>query len=335
MSKAGIVKRLIELGVPCPTAYKRQSGMNYHNPTLVGQPQWSASSVRTILQNRMYLGHMVQGKQRVKSYKVHTRVNLAEDAWFVKENTHEPIVEQAIFEQAQELMLRDTRTPPNSSRLHPFSGFLRCADCEKAMCRRPVKQLVYYACRTHTTTGLCSRHSIRHDRLEGVVLAVLNRQIDLLENLDALIDSVASAPAERPATQRLERALQLRRGELAKTQALCDGLYGDWKAGIITFEAYQRMKAAHEEKEAALKHGIVNLEAELHNAADTAPHNPGFEAFRERRTFAELNRGLVVELIHEIHIHEGGDLEITFTFQAPQSAQCALPALAICAGSRA
>jgi len=88
MSKNGIVKKLIMAGIPCPTAYKWQNGMSYYNPHCGHSPLWTARGVHLILSNRMYLGHMVQGKQRLKSYKVHTRIATPENEWFVKENTH-------------------------------------------------------------------------------------------------------------------------------------------------------------------------------------------------------------------------------------------------------
>jgi len=89
MSKNGIVKKLTSAGIPCPTAYKRQNGLNYYNPnTEKHSPLWSAKSITSILTNQMYLGNMIQGKQRIKSYKVHTRVNMPESDWFVVENTH-------------------------------------------------------------------------------------------------------------------------------------------------------------------------------------------------------------------------------------------------------
>ena len=318
MSKNGIVRRLVELGIPCPSVYKQQNGMNYHNPMIDKvEPQWSARTVSEMLSNQMYLGHMVQGKQKVKSYKVHTRVTLPEDEWFIKEHTHEPIVDEEIFRMAQDLMLRDTCTPPGSGQLYPFAGFIRCADCAKAMCRRPSKQNVYYACRTNITTGLCTRHSIRHDRLEGIVLVAIQRQIDLIDGLAEMIDSINAAPVQRTESAQLERAVKTRKSELEKTQTLCDGLYADWKSGVITLEAYQRMKAKYEDKEATLKHDIAKLEEEIRLAAQgLTSQNPYFETFRKHRALTELNRGIVADLINEIRIHEGGDVDIDFAFAA-------------------
>ncbi|MDR2753363.1 MAG: recombinase family protein [Oscillospiraceae bacterium] len=316
MSKNGIVKRLIERGIPCPTTYKRQNGMNYQNPMILKvDPLWSARTVSEILSNQMYLGHMVQGKQKVKSYKVHTRVNLPEDEWFIKKDMHEPLVDEDIFCRAQDLMRRDTCTPPHSGQLYPFSGFLRCADCEKSMCRRLSRQNVYYACRTNITTGLCTRHSIRHDRLEAIVLAAIRRQMELIDGLAEMIDEIDAAPVRRTESAQLERAVKTRRAELEKTHTLYDGLYADWKSGNISLEAYQRMKLKYEEKEGTLKRVIARLEEEVHIAAQgITSRNPYFETFRKHRALTELNRGIVTELIGEIRIREGGDADIDFAF---------------------
>ena len=316
MSKAGIVKRLIELGIPSPTAYKWQNGQNFRSPAIVGEPLWSERTIAAMLSNQMYLGHMVQGRQRVKSYKVHTRVTVPEEEWFVVEHTHEPIVDQTLFEQAQNLMQRDTRTAPNSGKLYPFSGFLRCADCGKSMVRRTTKDRVYYACRAYTTSSkVCSKHSIRHDKLEGIVLATLQRQIDLVDGLAELIDEINKAPVQQIASKRLEHALRQKKQELARATAIRAGLYMDWKNGDITREEYHSLKQRLEEKEVQLQQDVDRLEEENRDMArGVSSRDPLFETFRKHRNVTEINRGIMTELIRVIHIHEGGNVDIEFNF---------------------
>jgi hypothetical protein len=316
MSKNGIVKKLNMLGIPSPAAYKRQIGMNYHNPAILdGAPLWSARSISSILANQMYLGHMVQGKQKVKSYKVHTRIAMPESEWFIVENMHEPIIDKETFAKAQELMLRDTRTAPQSGKLYPFSGFLRCADCGKAMGRRTAKGLVYYACKTHTTQGLCTRHSIRHEKLETAVLETIRKQVELIGDLSELLDEINSAPTLRMASNRLTSALKLKRQELEKASAIRSGLYLDWKNGDINREEYLGMKKDFEEKERQLKLDIEKLEDESKDfEKGITSNNPYFEAFLKHSNIQNLDRGIIAELIKTVHVHEGGDLTIDFNF---------------------
>lgn len=316
MSKNGIVKKLISLGIPCPSVYKWQQGMKYHNPAMIDEnPLWSGRTVSAILQNQMYLGHMVQGKQKVKSYKVHTRINTPESEWFIVENTHEPIVSKETFDKAQDLMKRDTRTAPQSSQLYPFSGFLRCADCGRAMGRRTSKNIVYYACQTNTNTGLCTRHSIRHDKLEKAVLEAIQKQVALIDDMSQLISEINHAPKVRTDSKRLESALKLRKQEIEKTVKLRTGLYMDWKNDDITREEYHALKKELEEKEEQQKRDIAGLEDEMRKLEQgITSSNSYFDTFLQHKNIQSISRGIVTELIDTIHVHEGGDLEINFSF---------------------
>ena len=124
-SVLGIAKRLNEQGVPNPSAYKRQQGMNYRHPasgTLDGL--WPDSSVRRILRNPLYTGTMVQGKNRTKSYKLHVSEAVPEEDWITVEQTHEAIIPIELFDKAQALFERDARTAPAQPRVYLFSGFL-------------------------------------------------------------------------------------------------------------------------------------------------------------------------------------------------------------------
>ena len=49
-------------------------------------------TVTSILKNRMYCGDMVQGRYRIKSYKVHVQEAVPKDEWYIVENTHEAII---------------------------------------------------------------------------------------------------------------------------------------------------------------------------------------------------------------------------------------------------
>ena len=128
-SVLGIARRLNAMGIPNPSAYKRQQGMNYRHPTSDKLDDlWPDSSVRRILHNPLYTGTMVQGKNRMKSYKLHISEAVPKEDWITVEQTHEAIISSELFDKAQALFKRDTRTAPTQTQVYLFSGFLRCAD---------------------------------------------------------------------------------------------------------------------------------------------------------------------------------------------------------------
>ena len=110
---------------------------------------WGDRAIWNILTNPIYTGDLVQGRRRVKSYKVHEIEAVPEDEWVTVPDTHEAIIDKESFEKVQALLKRDTRSAPKSLELHLFSGFLRCADCGKAITRSQSGKNVYYACSTY------------------------------------------------------------------------------------------------------------------------------------------------------------------------------------------
>jgi hypothetical protein len=163
--------------------------------------------------------------------------------------------------------------------------------------------------------GLCSRHSIRHEKLESAVLEAIQKQVFLVANMAGIIEEINRSPAKKSASIRITTALESRRHELAKMAGLRTGLYVDWKNGDISHEEYHAMKREFEDKERRLKQDIANLEEERSDMENgVASGNSYFTTFLEHRNVTELSRRVITSLIKVIHIHEGGDLKITFNF---------------------
>lgn len=313
-----IARKLIALGIPSPTAYKQQMGMNYHNPhAQTGKVYWSERTIVNMLKNPTYLGHMVQGRHQVKSYKVHTIVPIPEDDWFWVENTHEAIIDQQTFDRAQELLEKNVRTSPKAKTVYLFSGFLRCGDCGRGMTRRTSKGYTYYSCKTYImkSRGLCSSHTIRDELVEQVVFEAVKRQIDLCGSLAEIIDEINQAPVVRNQSTRLDKLLKTQEQELHKITNLCDNLYIDWKSGDLTRDEYHRMKAKFEQQAEEIRQTIANLQEEqtfVSNGITSA--DPYLQTFLKYKNIDHLERGIVVALIEQISIYEEKRIEVEFNF---------------------
>ena len=317
MSKNAIVHNLNGRGILCPSEYKKSKGLNYQNPNAENKPLWSAKTVSDILKNRLYVGDMVQGRQRVKSYKIHTQEQVPENEWYVVENTHAPIIEREIFEKVQELLKRDTRTAPQQKKLYLFSGFLRCADCGKAMTRSKVKDTVYYFCRTYKDQSktACTKHSIKHNRLEAAVLYAVQQQVYIAVHYSNTIANINTAPQQKSQSIRLDALIEAKEKELTKIMRYKQAIYQDWKDGEITHSDYRHMSEDYEQQISAVKMVLDNLSAEraeLENGIDT--ENPFLVAFKKFENIDKLTREVLIELVDHIKVHENGNISVKFKF---------------------
>ena len=306
MNKRGITYYLNDHGVLCPTAYKKQQGLKYNAPNAQSNPMWSTITIDTILKNRVYVGDMVQGRQRVKSYKIHIQERVPEEEWFIVENTHEAIIDRETFDKVQGLLKRDTRTAPKAKQLYLFSGFLKCADCGRAMSRIASKGIyVYYQCGTYKSLSkkACTMHSIKSDRLEAGVLFAIQQQVHLAVAYSELVSRINSAPLKKSKSKRLEDAIAAKEKELAKIMRYKQALYQDWKDGEITRNEYRHMSEDYERQAEALNNVLRTLtdeQEQLENGVDA--ESPFLTAFLKYQNIDKLTREILAELIDYIKV---------------------------------
>jgi DNA invertase Pin-like site-specific DNA recombinase len=317
MSLRGVTQRLNELGIPNPTSYKRSLGMKYCNPKLnENDGLWSPATVKRILLDKMNLGHMVQGRQKVVSYKVHDKVTVPEEDWYIKENTHEPTFTQEDYDKLVNLLERDTRTANGEKIVHLFSGFLKCKDCGKALQRAHAKSFTYYTCRTfkEKSKTKCTKHSIRIDVLENAVLKAIQAQIALVESISQIVDEINKKPVVDTSSIRIEKLLADKKKELLKTKQFSDGLYMDFKNELITMDDYRRMKDKFEEQLQSITSSIANLEEEQHLIGNGVKSEDSiFESFLKYKNITSLDRNILVELVDTIFVHEDKQISIKFS----------------------
>ena len=325
MSKSGIIHYLNEHGVLCPSRYKKEKlGLKYCNPHVdsgmeEGKPiLWSVVSINNILSNRVYCGDMVQGRQRIKSYKIHIQEYTPEDEWFIVENTHEAIIDRETFEKVQTLLNRNTRTKPGARKVYLFSGFLRCGDCGKGIVRSEMRGYVYYYCRTYKSQSkaACTKHSIRHDALEKAVLCAIQQQIYLAIEYEKTLDTIRQLPYTTSKTQRLEKLLTDKIKEVEQLKRYKREIYQDWKDGELDLDDYREMRIEYENRIAEGEKIIERLKKELESDSNERLHMEGqiLSIFTEHQNITELTRELLVELVDKIIIYEGGKVEIIFQF---------------------
>lgn len=322
MSIIGIAKRLNHMGIPNPSAYKRQCGLNYKHPAGQLDSAWPDSSVKRVLKNRLYVGDMVQNKNRTKSYKVQVSVAVPEENWVIVPNMHEAIIDREKFETVQQLLMRDTRTSPGINHVSIFAGYIRCADCLRAMGKKSVAQSYgkyhYYVCQTFRKAGrnLCTKHTIREKQLYDAVLATIQSQIDLAVSMDQLVNDLKSQNVRAAKSSRLEKMLQLKEEEYEKVSRCRIDLYPDWKAGILSKDEYLSLKAKIGEQLEQIEIAIANIKEEI-SKYQSAPvsENKFISSFLRYRSIQVLTREVIVELIEMIYVHEGGTITIQFKYQ--------------------
>lgn len=91
-------------------------------------------------------------------------------------------------------LLSKTKKVNKDNQIDLFSGYLKCADCDKELTIRKSKNQVYYYCSSYVRKKECTSHSINKIKLEELVKQEmfkkmksvnLNRKIlsDIIDNI--------------------------------------------------------------------------------------------------------------------------------------------------------
>lgn len=323
MSCNGIADRLNNMGVLSPYEYKINNGMLYTSNLKVREKAlWGPVTIRSILENKTYIGTLVQGKWTTPNHKVKKKVQKDERQWAVVENAHDAIVSERDFNLVQKSLLFDTRTPQGEEFCYPLSGIMTCADCGANMIRKPARwgerSYAYFECQEYKASKRrrCSCHSIREDKVEKIVLEAIRSQIDLVIRMDECLKHLDLSTLTELDKKRLNRQKAIYEADIVKYGELTKKCYEDLYEGIISKDDYIAFREEFELKKKAAHKGLAEIEIELQRVEDkSSTHYKWVEHFLEYKNVDQINRAMVLELVDSILVKDKDHIEITLAFQ--------------------
>ena len=247
---------------------------------------------------------------------------MPKEEWITVENMHEPIIDKELFERAQVLRKVDTRVQENGS-LSIWAGKLKCADCGYAMHKKYCtnksgKTYEYYICGTYRkkSNQLCTKHTIKVEELESIVLEVIKLHINLQIDTEKILQQINKTNAKKIVNKDIENMKKLKQKEIEKISNLKRGLYEDWKSNNITKQEYLEYKQKYEKDIIQIKKIVFNLEKQEQRQNQVKEQkNEWIESFRTHKNITKLDRDIITELIDYIEVHENKKITIHFKFK--------------------
>ena len=320
MSQDAIAGKLNRDGILSPMEYKNSRGINFRTAFRVKAASgWSPVAVRRILENEVYIGNLVQGRQSTPNHKVKKSIRKDKGDWVRVEKNHEPVVSERDFAVVQKLLGMDTRTAPDREGVYLLSGIAVCGDCGAPMVRKVSsvngKRYCYYICSGHKAGGNCSPHRIPVQALEDAVFVLLKRQIGCVLDLERVLDYAGTVPLRDLDVRKLEERREKLSGEAERCRELRLMLYEDMKDGVITKEDYVELHAAYEARGKEAQEAAGKAEREIRAVLEGEEDKYRWISyFKEYKDIGELTRNVVVALISEVRVYDRENIEVVFDF---------------------
>ena len=273
---------------------------------------WNPRTIQEMLRSMVYIGHMVNHRQTVKSFKNHKAVNVPKEDWIIVKNTHEPIISVELFEKVQQIIAVKKRGNKRYGS-NMFAGLLICADCGRHLTYQSSSGMYggegafncdgYRHGRRVGADRKCTPHSIGYTALKETVISNINTVISRAVNNTDIFDNILKElQSSLSNNQKPLKKIMQRDNEL---KILIKKVFEQNALGKISDSSFEDLYDCYhkEQKDVAAK--IEDLRTKQILAEKNMDNSERFMSLiNELIYITELTRETLLQYIEKIEIHE-------------------------------
>jgi len=331
-----IARMLCEEGILIPRAYRaKKKGTLEQSKGFKFPTDWVGKNVKMILQNQVYLGHMVSHKTQTKSFKNKKLVKVPKEDWIIVKNTHEAIIDEETFEIVEKF-IHLKKQPNKTGKPNIFVGLVKCPDCGRNLAySNPKGKKAGFRCRTYVrNTNLCTTHSISYDALFEIILNDIQKHVKNMEKLgDRFMEEMRelSETSGNKKIHQFKQELVTLEKRIEEIDHIIIKLFEQNALGKITDERFSKMSLTYELEQKKVTQRYKELQSKVNTEEKkTASTNKFMKTIRKYEKVTELNRSMLCELIDSIYVYQAEGIgkerkqrvEINYRFLA--GSQCGI-----------
>jgi DNA invertase Pin-like site-specific DNA recombinase len=223
---------------------------------------WSPSTITAIIKNEVYLGHMIWGKMKhTKKHGKYIRTKMPKESWIIKENAHEAIVSQELWDAANRAHSGRFRpsTIETKKLSNPLAGILKCEVCGYTMLFQPRKDRPNPVIR-------CTQSSCKGIQ-KGSLLPLVEERI--LESLKRYIEDFfieGDGPEKSDAKSVIplkEKAIEKMQKELDELSAQKNNMHDLLERGVYSIDTFMARQQNVTERMNVLQDNIQDLQRDI------------------------------------------------------------------------
>ena len=312
---SNIAKTLQKKKILKPTFYRFQKDGKYGTRTDTENPYaWTSRTIADMLDNEIYLGHTINCRTRIASFKDKRTIKVPKEEQLRFENTHEAIIDQEtwdIVRKVREGRIRQTRM----GEINKYSGLIYCADCGKKhyfVRGKTLKRENYsFICgnyRKHVGEEKCTPHSIREVVLDEIVLEEINKALYYARyNTKEFTDYISKKTSSQYRKELNAKTAELSKAEkrIMELKSLFKRLYEDNVLGRISDEQYRMLSVDYNDEQKELEATIPDLQKEIDTLKNECTNVQKFlDIVRKYVCVQELTPEVLRTFINKIVVHE-------------------------------
>ena len=253
-----------------PSAYRALQGIKTPNKKPEDPCDWHSSTVVAILERREYTGCTVNFKTYTNSIWDKKQRDNPLEKQAIFPNTHEAIIEEAVFEKVQQVRQQRHRKT-RAGRSSIFSGLVYCADCGEKLYYGATNNYrpegAFFDCSLHWKhKDKCGTHYIRETVLSHIVLKHIQAVTGYILRHEAHFRTVMEEQLRLESSEQIRiRRKRLERNEnrIAELKRLFIRIYEDNASGRLSDDRFDMLSLTYEAEQKQLENECVTLRQEI------------------------------------------------------------------------
>lgn len=288
---------------------------------------WKQTTIRRILENRVYLGDLVQFKRKNVNYKSKIRIKVPEEERVICKGTHEAIITREEFDKVQQILGKNTSFK-GTKHDYLFKGMLFCAECGARLnvtySNYALKKYGEYRyttiCYSYSRlySDICTRHSNSIPVLEELLISHIKEVCKKYISKDLPDELIKIAQQEKRKQQEqfdARKAIEELEQKIEDSSLYIKNLYKDKVKGIVSETDYIQLTQEFAKDRDSYIEEKSKLEEQLNQKCAQKEDIGKLEKLaNEFITLEKPTKALLHDLIEKITISENHEITIYYKF---------------------
>lgn len=331
---ASIGRKLYDMGIMPPCRYRYDKGIlkdkRYSDIVF-----WSQRTLKTILENEVYIGNMVQGRRKSRFFDGMNEIRVDKQNWSVVKNTHEPIISQELFDKVQK-QLAQTREryfenlgkyDKVSNKENIFKTKVACGDCGTPLTRyknagKENKKKIFYSyiCPRHALyLNQCNFLSISEKDLKEIVMSSIKMQMSYLSDMEIMFLNIAGSKEVKKKQADLTRAISDSLANISYIRTSRIRIASDLAKGLICDEEFNTIKNEFDKQLRAETEKLDGIRKKRDKFDKIISAPKWISELKKYHDSKILTKDMVEAFIDKIIIYPDKRIEIMWTYSDNQS----------------
>lgn len=285
---------------------------------------WRDETIKRMLSNKVYLGHLEYGKRINLSYKSKKKKYIPQEEWKIVYNTHEAIITERLFNRVQKMhkVNKDTRKKQHEWELN---GIVKCKECgakmtlrveykrnhpgqiksQKLCCLNGIKKYKGKECiKGSRGFDIETFNTVVYQSIKKIVKKLINK-----EKLKELISEKNYNTVFRNYDDNKELLLK----ELRKVEDKIEELYLDYKNELLDKADYIKFQQEKTNQRNRIKKELDLLEKEKETKpvlSEKALNN----IVQELLNMKGIKKDIISEIVNDIQIDNDNNVNINYKY---------------------